>query len=747
MYEEDSLFALVSRHSAPAPVLAGVSAVGRLDGVLFELTLRQTYRNACDQNLEVVYTFPLPYQAVVLGFGSELNGSRMVGTVVATPQAEQQYEKALTEGDAPVMLEALHEGGLHTANIGNLKPGDQLVIELRYAQTLVFEQGRLRLSIPTTIAPRYGDAERAGLQPQQVPPASMEAEYPLALSVTVSDVLAGASLECPTHRFERELLDRAMRLTLAQGAWLDRDVVILVQPREPRPSLLIQANDPVSNTVVRMAALQPGFDAEREHIALKLLVDCSGSMGGDSIASARAALCGVSDGLRAGDAVSLTRFGSHVEHLLVPGAHNSAKTGALLTAIPRVVSDMGGTEMEAALRAVFALQVPGSAQSADVLMITDGEVWQVRDMIDAARASRHRVFVIGVGTSPAESVLRSLAEATGGACEFATPGEALEAAAQRMLRRTRQPVRSGLRIDWGAEPVWQSTLPASAFGGDTLIAFAGFSAAAKAGPARLLAIDPSGEQTELARTEADAPCPGDSLARIAAAGRIVTADKETALALAVQYQLLTEHTNCILVHERAAADKAIDEATMHHVHSMLAAGWGATGAAMELEFNGHCGPEAPAFSTSASAKYPDAPMLSLSCEEELSFEYTLKELAYAVAEHLANDGKVSDLPAHCQAIQLHLDVRLGLEQVSALGVGDGNALLLLAMWVSVRADGFDDSSISTVLQPWVELIDAHLVIVGTELFAQLIGRHPSVPHEERLLKSGAAGWTRSALAT
>ena len=109
---------------------------------------------------------------MLLGFASELNGERMVGTIVAKPQAERQYEKALAEGDAPVMLEVAHDG-LHTANIGNLKPGDELVLELRFAQTLAFEQGRLRLSIPTTIAPRYGNAERAGLQPQQVPQASI----------------------------------------------------------------------------------------------------------------------------------------------------------------------------------------------------------------------------------------------------------------------------------------------------------------------------------------------------------------------------------------------------------------------------------------------------------------------------------------------------------------------------------------------------------------------------------------------
>jgi Ca-activated chloride channel family protein len=45
-------------------------------------------------------------------------------------------------------------------------------------------------------------------------------------------------------------------------------------------------------------------------LALKLLVDCSGSMGGDSIASARRALMGVMEGLSEGDEVSFTRFGS-----------------------------------------------------------------------------------------------------------------------------------------------------------------------------------------------------------------------------------------------------------------------------------------------------------------------------------------------------------------------------------------------------------------------------------------------------
>jgi Ca-activated chloride channel family protein len=130
-----------------------VQAQGRLDAVLFELTLRQTYRNTSSRVLEVLYTFPLPPTAVMLGFASELSGERQDGVIVAKHDAERQYEASLEEGDAPVMLETFAHG-LHSANIGNFKPGDDIVLECRFAQLLHFEQGRLRVSIPTTIAPR-----------------------------------------------------------------------------------------------------------------------------------------------------------------------------------------------------------------------------------------------------------------------------------------------------------------------------------------------------------------------------------------------------------------------------------------------------------------------------------------------------------------------------------------------------------------------------------------------------------------
>lgn len=738
MNEDSPKFALSCKDGdAPAPVLVGVQAQGRLDAVLFELTLRQTYRNTSSQVLEVVYTFPLPPMAVLLGFASELNGERQEGVIVAKREAERQYEESLQEGDAPVMLEA-HVDGLHTANIGNLKPGDELVVECRFAQLLGFEQDRLRVSIPTTIAPRYGDAEKAGLQPQQVPQASLDAEYPLALTLTLGAALAGATAECPTHRFSTSLgQDGSMRMDLAAGVRLDRDIVVIVTPREPRPSLLVRADDAFNSSapIVMLAALQPPSDSPRERIALKLLVDCSGSMSGDSIASARAALRGVVAGLSERDHLSLSRFGSTVEHLFAPSLAKPRALGRLQSLIDCIQADLGGTEMEKALRAVFDLPHSAEHGSADVLLITDGEIWRAEAMIAAARKSGHRVFAIGVGSAPAEGVLRALAESTGGACEFATPGEALEAAAHRMLHRMRQPAFTNVRIEWGSQPVWSCGPTASVFGGDTVMAVAGFDRPIQASAVRLLADDAQGKTVELARGEADAPCPGDSLPRIAAARRIAHDREIDALGLAVQYQLMSKQTNCILVHRRAEADQATEQAQLHRVSSMLAAGWGGLGTVGQmapiLRLNSRVMLSLRVSSLAAADLHSsladdalDRP--AFAHETGLDDEpASLVTMARSVANHIDRVGSIQALAESCAGLNLHADVQHAIEDVMNLGLSLDQAWLLLAHWVNSRASGLADARLKASLQPLVDAIDPALASAAIQLLERRLGGHPN----------------------
>jgi Ca-activated chloride channel family protein len=528
-----------------------------------------------------------------------------------------------------------------------------------------------------------------------------------------------------------------MRMDLAPGARLDRDVVVIVTPREPRPSLLVRANNAFDTAapVVMMAALQPPAGTPRERIALKLIVDCSGSMNGDSIASARAALRGVVAGLSEGDHLSLSRFGSTVEHLFAPSPAKPQALRHLQPLIDGIQADLGGTEMQEALEAVFALPLSAEHRGADVLLITDGEIWQADELIAAARKSGHRVFAIGVGSAPAEGVLRALAESTGGGCEFATPGEALEAAAHRMLHRMRQPVFANVRIEWGAEPAWSCGPAASVFGGDTVIAFAGFARPIQATVVPLLADDAQGKTVELARGEADAPCPGDSLPRIAAARRIGDDPEIDSLGLAVRYQLMSKLTNCILVHRRAEEEKATEQAELHRVSSMLAAGWGGLGTVREaalsyslesrVMFSRNMPSPAAAdihFSLADDALDVPAFLRKAGLDQEPA---TLTAMARSVADHIDLVGSLQNVAESCANLDLHADARQAIEDAVKLGISLDQAWLLLAHWVNVRVNGLADASLKARLQPLVDAIDPSLASSATKVFERQLGGYPN----------------------
>jgi Ca-activated chloride channel family protein len=112
--------------------LCDVSVSALLQDLLAAVTVSQTYRNDERVNIEAVYTFPLPLDAVLLDLEVEIGGRRLKGVVVEKKAAEEKYEDAVAAGDAAVMLETI-EPGLYTMNVGNLLPQETAKITFSYA--------------------------------------------------------------------------------------------------------------------------------------------------------------------------------------------------------------------------------------------------------------------------------------------------------------------------------------------------------------------------------------------------------------------------------------------------------------------------------------------------------------------------------------------------------------------------------------------------------------------------------------
>lgn len=577
----------VSAGAAPSP-LVGLCIEARIAGALSEFRVEQSFRNDEDAPIEAVYSFPLPADAVLLDIAVEIGGRFLRGDVVALPEARQTYEEALADGDGACLLEQV-QPGIFTLNAGNLRPGETARIVFAFASLNRWSGDRLRLAMPTTIAPRYG---RWPVAPHAEPAIRLSAENRFSLRVALGADLRAAAFACPSHRLRDVTPGDDRILELADGtAAMDRDIVLEIRHRDRRPGFALLGQGP--DGIVALASFQPlvpGGDAGSPIDAVAV-IDCSGSMAGTSIDQARKAMRAMLSGLDRRDLLGVIAFGSTCRRL-EGGRHAATRVGlAKLGAFAEALeADLGGTEIDVALDAAIAMAKSRGGR-ADIFLVTDGQVADWTATVARLRDAGLRVFAVGVGHGAAEPFLSALATATGGAVEFVTPDEAMAGRIARHFERMRAPRATQIAVAWpdGATALAPAT-PQAIFDGDTIHAFGLLPDAAATGDTALTFMAADGTRHRQTIALAGAVAAGAdglpaTVARLAAAARLATLPDAAATALAVSHRLLGPGTAWVVAEIRDAAGKTDGMPALRPVPQMLAAAWGGTGATAAYRFD------------------------------------------------------------------------------------------------------------------------------------------------------------------
>lgn len=561
-------------------VLQSVEVDVAFNDLLSETVITQTYHNPEKDPIEAVYTFPLASQVVLLDLAVTIGDRQLRGRVVKKSTAEKQYEEAVIQGDAAIMLEQA-KPGLYAMNVGNILAGEQVVVTIRSAELQTWNENTLRFSLPTTIAPRYGDPEQAGLHLHHIPETDLLAEHRFQLNLTLTGFLALAQIECPSHQVAITPGTTKTTVKLASGdACMDRDFILTMHLPQAPPDTL-QIDQDFDDGWVALASFIPQLPAPQllPPKSIKIVMDCSGSMAGDSMTQARQAIGDILSLLRPDDYFNLILFGSSHRQLF---DRQVQATGENITKARRqlrsIEADMGGAEMQAALLATVEISGPSMPQ--DILLITAGEIWQGEELISLMRRKAHRVFAVGVGSAVAEGVLCRLAQETGGACELVSPNEGMAPRIVRHFQRILLPRVSSVTLRWPGTPL--QVIPKElgpVFHGDTLHVFARFSERPTGAVALDLVLEDGGSLTHTTSVESqpfhEAVALPSTLARMAIA-RSLTEQKEHAAKLAVRYQLTSTLTNYVVCDNQDIAQISLLP-PLRKVPQMLAAGWGGTG--------------------------------------------------------------------------------------------------------------------------------------------------------------------------
>ena len=430
----------------PMPRILNVKSVKittKIDSQVATTKVEQVFENETPYRLEGSYFFPIPETASLSDFAIYDGDKRMSGEVMEKAKARQIYNEIVRRQIDPGLLEYVGKD-LFQASVFPIEPRSTKKIELTYTQVLKNEGG--------TVSYRYelGSGRRIQQQPIREIAASIEINSPIDLKNIFS----------PTHKISiSKDGERKARLSLeGKGEDTQKDFLLYYSLSEKDFGLsLLTHREPGKDGYFLMLISPKSNISEQDRVAkdIVFVLDTSGSMSGDKMEKARAALKFGVESLAPRDRFNIISF-SGEEHLMKGALIEADKEGKQIGL--KFVQDLraeGGTNINDSLVAAFK-QFQSSERPSMIVFLTDGlptvgttDVKQIiKNATDTNRAGV-RLFSFGVGYDVNTNLLDKLSADNRGTSDYIEPQEDLEVKVSNFFARVNYPVLSDLRLDFG----------------------------------------------------------------------------------------------------------------------------------------------------------------------------------------------------------------------------------------------------------------------------------------------------------
>jgi Ca-activated chloride channel homolog len=590
------LFGVMSKNNHPIPLL-GVRVEGQLLGRGAKLTMQQRFRNEENNPIEALYKFPLPENSAVTGYTIWVGEKEIKGIVEERDKAFGEYDTAMINGDGAYLLDE-ERPNIFTLSVGNLNPGMEVIVEITLVFLIDSEGSKYRLTLPTTISPRYvppAMPDEDGIPITDIihPPYAPDVPYGLSLLFQIHHSGKLASVESPSHPIKVNLQEDLIQVELTKDdVRMDRDFILLIDPGQTAAGKAYRYDEGAyAYWQLDLALPESDFETKSRAKEIIFLLDCSGSMGGTSIREAKKALEICLKALQPGCTFDVYRFGSRFNSFFdEPQTYSEYSLNKALQFLKHTDADLGGTEIFAPLQQIFS-----GAKTNDervIVLLTDGQVANEQQVFELTGANRTnlRFFAIGIGAGPNNHLIKGLAKNGNGAAEFIYPGERIEPKMLRMFSRINSAKMEIKSISWHGEGIEQAPLLPVIFP-DTVTTIFARSKAPDSMPKELTvkgSMDGTSKEWKFAVQKAapqNMPLPrlwarerireleeadqssGSQQVRKAAIKRNLIID------ISKNYQIMSRYTSFLGIEKRSEEDKSKGAAELRKIPALVTTGW------------------------------------------------------------------------------------------------------------------------------------------------------------------------------
>jgi len=413
-----------------------------IDNQLATTKIDQIFANPNDLQLEGTYLFPLPDDVAVSDFVLYIDGKPVKAELLTKDRARQTYEGIVRALQDPALLEYIGSRAFR-ARVFPIPPKGERRIQLEYSQILEVDAGLSKYMYP--LRTDKFTAEPIGS---------------LAVSLVLESKRALKTLYSPSHDIavNRKSEYQANISYEGTNVTVQRDFVCYYSLSDKAFGIdLITHRHKTDEDGYFMLLISPKYEVQKSEILEKdfiFVLDRSGSMTGEKIEQAKAALRFCVRNLNDGDRFNLILFNTDVEPFsekLIAVEEGREKALNFI----RDIEATGGTNINDALLTALA-DKPDAKRPRIIIFLTDGEPTvgettpaQILKNVSKANGNQARIFVFGVGYDVNVILLDKMAEQNGGTRRYVEPQENLEIAVSSFFTKVSEPVLVNLELDTG----------------------------------------------------------------------------------------------------------------------------------------------------------------------------------------------------------------------------------------------------------------------------------------------------------
>ncbi len=425
------------------------------------LMVSHKFKSAEKDPIEVIYAFTLPRDSSLRRFTIEGEDIFAHSELRPVKEAEDAYEKGIEDGHISVMTKNYRDG-LNNLSIGNIKPGEEVMVSLEVLTGVELFDDGFRFKFPFTLSPLYHPEAKA----LRIDSETLDYQLPddifgdLILPTFKSDpsslhnigfkLMVDAdnhleSISSPSHPISFKIVDESSGVVslATDTSYPDRDLILDVKTREPLSALYTGIDNEDKGRFIRIIPTQDFGESEDLPQNVVFLLDNSGSMEGINLKKSKRALVECIKSLSEDDNFGLVVFNhSHeiFKESLQPATFANKEN--VISFIENIYAE-GGTEIEEGIKR--ATELLGKSEG-HIFLITDGQVAETETILLNIKDLKIKIHVLGIGTAGQDRFISSIARKTGGISSVVSPHEDIRKAMLKLFSSVKNPVAEDLKV-------------------------------------------------------------------------------------------------------------------------------------------------------------------------------------------------------------------------------------------------------------------------------------------------------------